>query len=402
MPASPFAVDVTPDWEALRDCILRKGTPRRVHHIELFLDHELKIALCERFGLMDGVDPGDPHFGLKREIAVQRYCGYDYVRQGIEGLDMPMNRSVAADTAELAREGGRSFMNEHRGPDHQLGRIRVLPLARPAEGPHRRPGVVPEEPARRHVRHRQRRLRPLRRAPHLADGLRDLCYALYDERDLVKAIADRLVETYEVVIARFLQFDRVKIIWGSDDMGFKTGTLISPNDLREFVLPGHRLMAKMSHDAGRPYLLHACGKLTEIMEDLIEDVRIDARHSFEDTIEPVTDAYEKLRRPDRDPRRHRRGLPLPLQRGADPRPRAPHAGPVHARGRLLPGQRQQRGQLRPDGPLPGDGGRGAAVRGRRLTWSRPYGAQRSAVACSLGLGRCAPCAPGYIRSPLRG
>ncbi len=173
MPASPFAVDVTPDWEALRDCILRKGTPRRVHHIELFLDHELKIALCERYGLMDGVDPGDPHFGLKREIAVQRFCGYDYVRQGIEGLDMPMNRSVAADTAELAREGGRSFMDEHRGPDHQLGRVRGLPLARPAEGPHRRPGVVPEEPARRHVRHRQRRVRPLRRVPHLADGLRD-------------------------------------------------------------------------------------------------------------------------------------------------------------------------------------------------------------------------------------
>ncbi len=124
-------------------------------------------------------------------------------------------------------------------------------------------------------------------------GYETCCYALYDERDLVKAIADRLVEIYEVVIARFLQFDRVKIIWGSDDMGFKTGTLISPDDLREFVLPGHKLMAKMSHDAGRPYLLHACGQLVEIMEDLIEDVRIDARHSFEDTIEPVTDAYER-------------------------------------------------------------------------------------------------------------
>jgi len=92
-----------------------------------------------------------------------------------------------------------------------------------------------------------------------------------------------------VVVERLLQFERVKVIWGSDDMGFRTGTLISPNDLREFVLPGHKLMAQKSHAAGRPYLLHSCGNLKAIMEDLIEDVQIDAKHSFEDTIESVID-----------------------------------------------------------------------------------------------------------------
>jgi len=293
MPASPFAVDVTPDWEALRDCILRKGTPARVHHIELFLDHELKVALCERYGLMDGVDPAEPFFNLKREIAVQRFCGYDYVRQGIEGLEMPMNRQIAEDTAELAREGGRSFMNEHRGPITNWEEFGSYPWPDPQQA--RTTALewyeenLPDDMC----------VIGSGGFAHFAEhltwlmGYETCCYALYDERDLVKAIADRLIEIYEVVIARFLQFDRVKIIWGSDDMGFKTGTLISPDDLREFVLPGHKLMAKMSHDAGRPYLLHACGQLTEIMEDLIEDVRIDARHSFEDTIEPVTDAYER-------------------------------------------------------------------------------------------------------------
>ncbi|MFH1084339.1 MAG: uroporphyrinogen decarboxylase family protein, partial [Chloroflexota bacterium] len=58
-------------------------------------------------------------------------------------------------------------------------------------------------------------------------------------------------------------------------------------DLREFVFPGHKLMAEMAHRAGRPYLLHACGNLSEVMEDLIGDVGIDAKHSFEDTIEDV-------------------------------------------------------------------------------------------------------------------
>jgi uroporphyrinogen decarboxylase len=121
-------------------------------------------------------------------------------------------------------------------------------------------------------------------------GYESLCLALYDQRDLVKAISDRLVEIYEVMVKRMLAFDRVKVIWGSDDMGFRNGTLISPDDLREFVLPGHKLMARLSHEAGRPYLLHSCGNLSAIMEDLIEDVGIDARHSFEDVIEPVTEA----------------------------------------------------------------------------------------------------------------
>jgi uroporphyrinogen decarboxylase len=46
-------------------------------------------------------------------------------------------------------------------------------------------------------------------------------------------------------------------------------------------------MAEMAHAAGKPYLLHACGNLSSILDDLIDDVRIDARHSFEDTIEDV-------------------------------------------------------------------------------------------------------------------
>jgi uroporphyrinogen decarboxylase len=52
-------------------------------------------------------------------------------------------------------------------------------------------------------------------------------------------------------------------------------------------------MAEFAHRAGHPYLLHACGNLTTIMPDLIDDVKIDARHSFEDTIETVVDAKRR-------------------------------------------------------------------------------------------------------------
>ena len=70
-------------------------------------------------------------------------------------------------------------------------------------------------------------------------------------------------------------------------MGFKTGLLFSAEDMIEFVLKPHKRIADLTHDAGRPYLLHSCGKLTDIIDYLIEEVRIDGKHSFEDTIEDV-------------------------------------------------------------------------------------------------------------------
>jgi uroporphyrinogen decarboxylase len=88
-------------------------------------------------------------------------------------------------------------------------------------------------------------------------------------------------------MARYLEFDRMRIIFASDDMGFKGGLLFAPDDMRDLVLEGHRQMAQMAHEADRLYLLHTCGKLTDIMEDLIDDVKIDGKHSFEDTIEDV-------------------------------------------------------------------------------------------------------------------
>jgi uroporphyrinogen decarboxylase len=35
------------------------------------------------------------------------------------------------------------------------------------------------------------------------------------------------------------------------------------------------------------------GNLAEVMEDIIEDMRYDGRHSYEDAIPPVEDACEK-------------------------------------------------------------------------------------------------------------
>ena len=75
----PFSKSVTPNWEEFLFTIHRLGTPKRVHHIELFLDGEVKDELCDRHRLGDGINFEDPFYKEKREIAIQRFLGYDYV-----------------------------------------------------------------------------------------------------------------------------------------------------------------------------------------------------------------------------------------------------------------------------------------------------------------------------------
>lgn len=76
-------------------------------------------------------------------------------------------------------------------------------------------------------------------------------------------------------------------------MGFRTGTLISPEGLRKYILPWHKRWAEMAHQKGIPYFLHSCGNILAIMDDLINDVGIDGKHSFEDAIMPVEE-FQRL------------------------------------------------------------------------------------------------------------
>ncbi len=120
-----------------------------------------------------------------------------------------------------------------------------------------------------------------------------LCLALHDDPDLVQELVNRLGEAFEAYYRRLLSLDRLVAIFQGDDMGFRSGTLIAPHHLRQYVLPWHQRLARLAHEHGVPYFLHSCGNLEAIMPDLLEVVRIDAKHSFEDAILPVEEFQKR-------------------------------------------------------------------------------------------------------------
>jgi len=120
-------------------------------------------------------------------------------------------------------------------------------------------------------------------------GPEGFAYAMADAPDLVadvfRAVGERVLAHFEGVAA----VDCVRLCWMGEDLGHRTGLLASPAFLRKHVFPWHRRIVEAVHARRKPLVLHSCGNLREVMEDLIH-LGIDAKHSFEDAIMPVTEA----------------------------------------------------------------------------------------------------------------
>ncbi len=213
--------------------------------------------------------------------------GYDCVRFEM-GLPFTFSTLAAKDTAP-GTEATRNWSNEHRGPIMSWEDFENYPWPKLEDFDWRYLEYVDS---------------------HLPEGMgllschaagvlehleylmsyEGLAFALHDDRALVKAVTDKLggllLAFHEEMHRRL---PHLTAAFQGDDMGFKTATLISPDDLRTFILPWHKRFAEVAHAAGKPYYLHSCGNVLSIMDDLIEDVKIDAKHSFEDAIIPVTE-----------------------------------------------------------------------------------------------------------------
>ncbi|MFZ2055414.1 MAG: uroporphyrinogen decarboxylase family protein [Candidatus Aminicenantales bacterium] len=124
-------------------------------------------------------------------------------------------------------------------------------------------------------------------------SLEGLCLALVENPGLVTAVARRIGELLLKFYEHLIGLDRVAAVFAGDDLGFRTGTLISPDDLRKYCLPWHERIAALVHRKGLPYFLHSCGNIEAVMPDFISVVQIDGKHSFEDAVLPVEEYQKK-------------------------------------------------------------------------------------------------------------
>lgn len=118
-------------------------------------------------------------------------------------------------------------------------------------------------------------------------GFQPLAYLQADDPDLFADVYVRIGDLMLSLWSTFLQryAGVFAICRFGDDLGFKTSTLVSPRTIRTHVIPQYRRVIALIKGAGKPFLLHSCGKIFSVMDDVIA-LGINAKHSNEDTIAP--------------------------------------------------------------------------------------------------------------------
>jgi uroporphyrinogen decarboxylase len=120
-------------------------------------------------------------------------------------------------------------------------------------------------------------------------GFENLCYIKADDEKLYRGLFEKVGEVLVKIWTRFLkEYGGLYCVCRfGDDLGFKSNTLLGAEDIREYVIPQYRRIIDIIHAAGKPFLLHSCGCIFNVMEDLIA-AGIDAKHSNEDVISPYS------------------------------------------------------------------------------------------------------------------
>ncbi len=284
----PKLPEPNPDFGRLRKILLRQGEPDRLPLAELFADREIMEAV-----LGEKIPYGTPDWPdlmaleLDRKIAFYYQTGYDYITLGA-GVPLPHKVLSTEDTAVLNR-GERAWDDENTGLIMSWADFEAYPWPKPEQIDYSALEYA---------------------AKHLPDGMQiiflgpggqfeNMCWLMgltpmamliHDDPALVKAVSDKIGEMLVSLFATVAQMPNIGALWLGDDMGFKTGTLVSPKHLRQYVFPVQKRLAEIAHAHDLPFLLHSCGDLSRVMDDLIDDVKIDAKHSWEDVIMPVTKA----------------------------------------------------------------------------------------------------------------
>jgi len=303
-----------PDVERLVTALSRSGTPDRIPFMELFADGEVMAAVLGRkLDYFSRVPRSRKEWEDQKLSLIEFYetMGYDYVRTDTEDYEATVKAAMRTtktlapgdfgsraymhrtmDSAPELNRGERLWANEGTGVIGDWDDFKAYtwedPEAVAAEGNAGLEWVCDHVPSGMGVvTGAGTALEPVM----WLMGIKNFYVSLYKQPDLVDAMFKKIGE---LNIARFELAARtsrkIVALWGSDDWGYRDGPMISPAMMRRWVFPVHKKMAEIAHTRGSLYLLHSCGDLRLIMDDIIDNIKVDAKHSFEDTYLPVTEA----------------------------------------------------------------------------------------------------------------
>lgn len=125
-------------------------------------------------------------------------------------------------------------------------------------------------------------------------GYENLCLMQYLDPDLFTDLFLKIGDLYETLwedVTR--KYSDIFVFFRmGDDLGHSTSTMLEPDTIRTFILPQYKRIIDIVHNSGKKFLLHSCGKIFDVMPDILA-LGIDAKHSNEDSIAPFDTWIER-------------------------------------------------------------------------------------------------------------
>ena len=282
----------SPDFEGLLKVLSGEVDPDRAWQIELGIDIDAMKAVTETvFG--EEWPPGEEisvEAAWARFVRFYHRMGYHCVPIGIYGLKGfgEFKARWAPNTAELATRD-RHWIEEGYGTIRSWEDFDALDWDA---------GYVDTEPFDLAAKYLPEGMKICAISPmfeHVLErflGFEGLFYLVHDDFELVRAVFEQVGRMVEEFYAKLAGRGEIGALCTGDDLGYKTGPMLSPDVYRELVFPWYRRYARIAHEAGKPCWLHSCGNKAQIMEDII-DIGFDALHSFEDVIMPVAEVKRR-------------------------------------------------------------------------------------------------------------
>lgn len=117
-------------------------------------------------------------------------------------------------------------------------------------------------------------------------GFENLCIMSFEDPELYAEIfakiGDVLIGIWEWFLDNYA--DTYCVCRFGDDLGYKSNTMLSHADITAHIIPQYKRIISLIHSRGLPFLLHSCGCIFSVMDEIISEAGIDAKHSNEDQI----------------------------------------------------------------------------------------------------------------------
>jgi len=115
-----------------------------------------------------------------------------------------------------------------------------------------------------------------------AFGMENALMTMLTAPAVFRAVSDRITRFYIEANAIFYDAagDRLDAVLIGNDLGSQSGLMLSPDLIREFVLPGTRQLVAQAKARGYKVIHHSCGAVREIVPDLVA-AGVDAIHPIQ-------------------------------------------------------------------------------------------------------------------------